>query len=74
MAEKAVERDGCRFIAAPTADGKPAIAMELLHDAVPTLEAASIAFELLSGTTLTQAKALAEAMNERILGIVVSHS
>jgi len=74
MADKAVERDGCRFIAAPTADGKPSIAMELFHHAVPTLNSASIAFELLSGTTLAQAKALAEAMNERILGIVVAHS
>jgi len=68
MAEKAVERDGCRFLAAPVADGKAAITMELFHDAVPTLEAASVA------TTLTQAKTLAEAMNERILGIVVLHS
>ena len=73
MADKAVERGGCRFIPAQTADGKSTIAMELFH-AVPSLASASITFELLGGTTLAQAKALAEAMNERILGIVVGHS
>jgi hypothetical protein len=73
MADKAAERGGCHFIAAQTADGKPTIAMELFHT-VPSLATASIAFELLGGTTLAQAKALAEAMNERILGIVVAHS
>jgi hypothetical protein len=73
MADKPVERGGCRFIPAQTADGKPTIAMELFH-AVPSLATASIAFELLGGTTLAQAKALADAMNERILGIVVAHS
>jgi hypothetical protein len=73
MADKAVERGGCRFIPAQTADGKPTIAMELFHP-LPSLATASIAFELLGGTTLAQAKVLAEDMNERILGIVVAHS
>jgi hypothetical protein len=74
MADKALERGGCHFIAASTADGKLTIAMELFHNTVPALATASIAFELLNGTTLAQAKALAEAMNERILGIVIAHS
>lgn len=73
MADKAVERGGCRFIAAQTADGKPTIAIEVFHT-VPSLATTSIAFDLLGGTTLAQAKALAEDMNERILGIVVAHS
>jgi hypothetical protein len=73
MADKAVERGGCRFIPAQTADGKPTIAMELFHT-VPSLATARIAFELLGGTTLAQAEALAEEMNERILGIFVAHS
>ena len=73
MANKAVERGGCRFIAAKTADGNPTIAVQLFHT-VPSLSSASIAFELLSGTTLAQAKALAEAMSERILAIVIAHS
>jgi hypothetical protein len=74
MADTKVERGGCRFIAASTSEGKPAIAMELFHDTVPALATASIAFELLGGTTVAQARGLAEAMNERILGIVVTHS
>ena len=74
MADKVFERGGCRFIATPTEDGKPTIAMVLFHDTVPTLGSATIAFELLSGTTLAQAKALAENMNERILGVVVANS
>lgn len=73
MADKAVERGGCRFIAAQTADGNPTIAIELFHT-VPSLATVSIAFELLGGTTLAQAKAVAEDMNERILGIIVTHS
>jgi hypothetical protein len=74
MADKAVERSACRFSAALTGDGKPAIAMELFHNTVPTLATSRISFELLSGTTFVQAKALAEAMNERILGVVVADS
>jgi hypothetical protein len=73
MADKDVERGSCRFGAAQTADGKPTIAMELFHT-LPSLATASIAFELLGGTTLAQAKALAQNMNERILGVVVAHS
>ena len=74
MADNAAERGGCRFSAALTGDGKPTIAMELFHDTVPTLATARITFELLSGTTLVQAKTLAEIMNERILGVVVVDS
>ena len=48
--------------------------MELFHNTVPTLATARIAFELLTGTTLVQARALAEIMNERILGVVVVDS
>ena len=31
MADKAVERGGCRFSATLTGNGKPTIAMELFH-------------------------------------------
>ena len=74
MDDRAVERGGWRFSGALTGDGKPTIAMELFHDTVPTFPTARITFELLSGTTLVQAKTLAETMNERILGIVVVDS
>ena len=72
MPDNSIERGGCRFSAALTGDGKPTVAMELFHNTVPTLATSKIAFELLSGTTLAQAKALAEIMNERILGVVVA--
>jgi hypothetical protein len=36
MADKAIERGGCRFSAALTGDGKPTIAKELFHNTVPT--------------------------------------
>jgi hypothetical protein len=39
---------------------------------VPALKPLSVGFELLSGTTLTQAKTLVDAMNERIVGIIVA--
>ena len=54
------ERSGSRFVKR-TGDGKPVIQLELFHDT-----ALSVGFELLTGTTLEQAKALVDTMNERI--------
>ncbi len=68
------ERDNCRFVAAATPDGKPAIRMELFHDAIQPLVGTTINFELLSGVSLEQAKKLADSMNEWIIGIVVRQS
>ena len=65
------ERSGGRFVAKAD-DGTPVIQLELFHDTVPGLKAISIAFELLRGTTVQQAKALVEAMNERIVGVIVT--
>jgi hypothetical protein len=48
--------------------------MELFRNTVPTLATSRISFELLSGTTFVQAKALEEAMNESILGVVIADS
>ena len=64
------ERSGSRFVAR-TDEGKTVIGLELFHDTVPALKPLSVGFELLSGTTLEQAKKLVDDMNERIVGIVV---
>ena len=70
MSNKA-ERGGCRF-SVRTAEGKPIIEMELFHDTVSRLADAKLTFEVLSGTTLEEARKLAEAMNDRIIGVVFS--
>lgn len=66
------QRGSCRFKAIQGADGKPVIQVELFHQTVPFLADTTIEFELLSGTTLEQARKVAESANERILGVIVS--
>jgi len=53
-------------------EGKPVIELELFHDTVSGLRSVSVGFELLSGTTLEQAKRLVDWMNERIVGVIVT--
>jgi hypothetical protein len=65
------ERGGCRF-SVRTAEGKPIIEMQLFHDTVPRLAEARLTFEMLSGATLEETRKLAEAMNDRIIGVVVT--
>ena len=48
------------------------IELELFHDTVSGLRSVSVGFELLSGTTLEQAKRLVDGMNERIVGVIVT--
>jgi len=72
MTTPQVERSGCRFKAVNGADGKPVIRMELFHQTVATLAGATVEFELLGGTSLAQAKNLADSANERILNVVVT--
>src|SRR5439155_15015089 len=67
------ERSGCRFVA-QTEEEKPVIRLDLFHDTVSGLRSLSVGFELLSGTTLEQAKALVDAMNERIVGVIVTQN
>jgi hypothetical protein len=66
------ERSGSRFVAALTPDGGPCIRLELFHDSVPSLKSLAVGFELLSGTTPAQLKALLDVMNERIVGTIVT--
>jgi hypothetical protein len=66
------ERSGSRFVAACTEDGNPSIRLELFHDSVPALKFLTVGFEVLSGTTPAQLKALLDVMNERIVGTMVT--
>jgi len=72
MTNSHVERSGCRLKAINGADGKPVIRMELFHQTVTLLAGATVEFELLSGTSLAQARTLADSANERILNVVVT--
>ena len=65
------ERSASRF-AVKTDEGKVLIRLEVFHDTVAALKSASVAFELLAGTTAEQASALVDAMNERIVGVMVT--
>jgi hypothetical protein len=66
-----VERSGIRF-AVKTVEGKPFVQLDLFHNTIPSLNELSIGFELLGGVTLEQARTLVDAMNERIVGVVVA--
>ena len=66
------ERSGSRFVAARTEDGNPCVRLELFHDSVPALKSLTVGFEVLSGTTPAQLKALLDVMNERIVGTMVT--
>ena len=72
MANSNVERGSCRFKAMQGADGKSVIRMEMFHQTVPSLAEMTLDFELLSGTTPDQARKLAESVNDRVIGIVVT--
>jgi len=67
-----IERDSCRFKTVQGADGKFVIRMEMFHQTVPQLKDVTVDFELLNGTTVDQARKLAESMNDRITGVLVA--
>ena len=46
--------------------------LELFHDTVPRLSSLIIGFEVLSGVTVQQARTLVDAMNEKIVGVIVT--
>ena len=74
MTNSIVERGSCRFKAMQGTDGKSVIRMEMFHHTVPSLADMTVEFELLSGTTPDQARKLAESVNDRVIGILVSKS
>jgi hypothetical protein len=67
-----IERDSCRFKAIPGADGKFVVRMEVFHKTVSLLADATVDFELLNGTTADQARKLAESMNDRVTGVLIT--
>jgi hypothetical protein len=69
MTTSNIESSSCRFMAKPKTGGKPVIQLELFHETVSRLEGVVVEFELLSGTSIADARKLAETMNDRILGI-----
>lgn len=72
MADTNVGRSGCSFSADKTVDGKARINLKLFHDTIPALAGSAIEFELLTGTTVEQARRLVETMNERILSVTIT--
>ena len=66
------ERGGCRFVVTKTDQGTPMIQLELFHDTVSRLKGFNVGFEVLSGTTLDQARTLVDEINERIVGVIVT--
>jgi hypothetical protein len=73
METSKMQRGGCRFKATSASDGKPVLRMELFHP-VPSLADMTVEFELLSGTTLDQARKLSDLVNERVLAVIVTKS
>jgi hypothetical protein len=67
-----VERDSCRFKIIQGADGKFVVRMEMFHKTVSLLTDAIVDFELLNGTTQDQARKLAESMNDRVTGVLIT--
>ncbi len=71
MTENKIERASCRFAAMAPPNDTPTLKLEFFHP-VPSLAGMTIGFELLRGTTLEQAKKLADSVNERTIGIIVN--
>jgi hypothetical protein len=65
------QRSGSRF-RVKTAEGTPVIQLDTFDDKESSLKAMSLDFELLRRTTGDQAKQLVDAMNERIVGVMVT--
>jgi len=48
--------------------------LELFHPTVSSLAGMTVEFELMGGTTFQEAKALAEAVNDRVIAIVLTQA
>jgi hypothetical protein len=71
MTEQRTDHASCRFNARASQSGDSTLHVEVFHP-VPSLAGVSIEFELLRGTTLEQTRKLAESLNERTIGIIVT--
>jgi hypothetical protein len=69
-----IERGSCRFKPVQEADGKFVLRMEMFHQTLPLLKDATVDFELLNGTTMDQARKLAESVNDRVTGVLITRA
>ncbi len=74
VASSNIQKSSCRFQVSTGEDGTPRIKLDLFHQTVACLAGMSIEFEVMGGTTSQQAKSLAELINDKIIGIVVTQS
>lgn len=74
VASPNVQKSNCRFLVTTGEDGKPRLKLDLYHQTVSYLAGKNIEFEVMGGTTPQQARALAESINDKIIGIVVTQS
>ncbi len=72
MAISKVEKGNCRVQVVTGSDGKSRLKLDIFHETIPMLAGKTIELELLSGTTAKQAKDLAESINERMIGVIVT--
>jgi|ERR1700674_2838836 len=74
VADTNIQKSNCRFQASKAKDGKPTMTLELFHPTVSSLAGMTVEFELMGGTTFQEAKALAEAVNDRVIAIVLTQA
>jgi hypothetical protein len=71
MAAEKIERAGIGFEIGRQA-GPVVIEVRLHHDTIPALKGVRVAFELLNGTTLDQAKKTLDVLKENLIGLRVT--
>jgi hypothetical protein len=71
MATTKVERAGVGF-GLGRQDGLIVLEVHPHHDVIPTLRGVKIGFELLNGITAEQAKRVLTALNEKVIGVLVT--
>ena len=69
--ETKLERAGVCFSIGPKS-GPIIIEVRPHHDTVSALRGVQVAFELLNGITLPQAKKLLDVLNENVIGVLVT--
>jgi hypothetical protein len=71
MATAKIEKAGISFAINRQA-GPSVIEVRPHHDTISAFKGAQVAFELLNGITLDQAKKILDVLNENVVGVVVT--
>ena len=71
MAANKVEKSGVSF-GIGKQGGPVTVEVRLNHDTISALRGIHVSFELLNGITPAQAKKLADALNENVIGLLVT--